>query len=430
MIDPITPEEERAILKDWFETVQFDEESDGIPALDPEPDDEERSSVDAAAIVRWFKHGATGRVPGSTLDFRYAHSNPGAWSKVDASQLGMSVVAAKEIISREADFQELFGDNARYNKYHSNKDGKFTSNPGGGAAKLAKKAVDKIGKDGGGKDGKDGGKNKDDDLIKDPAIRERAKKVESTIGSARKTIATELTETLPGGAWKPERDRIHRDIANELYSKAANVPNDGKVVIAGGLGGAGKTTVLTKHANIDTSNYLTLNPDDVKEVMAKRGLVPDVPGAPELSPMERAALIHEESSRITQMVAAMAYRDKKNVIWDITMSSQKSVQSRLDALKKNGYSEFKGVFVDIPVEVSVSRAMSRYERGAQDYLKGKGEGGRYVPPAIIRAQKTSSGVTVNREVFDGMRDQFNDWAVYDNSVTGRAPELVAKAGAK
>lgn len=35
----VSKAEEKALLKEWFETTSFDKESDGIPALDPEPSD-------------------------------------------------------------------------------------------------------------------------------------------------------------------------------------------------------------------------------------------------------------------------------------------------------------------------------------------------------------------------------------------------------
>jgi len=41
---PFTAEEEAALLKEWFATVGWDEESDGIPSLVPEVDDEEPQS--------------------------------------------------------------------------------------------------------------------------------------------------------------------------------------------------------------------------------------------------------------------------------------------------------------------------------------------------------------------------------------------------
>lgn len=119
------------------------------------------------------------------------------------------------------------------------------------------------------------------------------------------------------------------------------------------------------------------------------------------------------------MLADKAYRDKKNMIWDITMSSGGSVKKRIDALHQHGYNNVRGVFVHIPAETSVERAMARYRRGAEGHLNGEGLGGRYVPPSIIRAQRTSGGSTINREVFNDLKPQFDDWSVYDNS--GSAP---------
>jgi predicted ABC-type ATPase len=251
--------------------------------------------------------------------------------------------------------------------------------------------------------------------------------VEDVIGKARHTLSTDVTYSKDG-AWDPERDKLHRKIAADLYKQASGVPNEGKSVIAGGLGGAGKSTVLRDHAGVDAKNFLTVNPDDIKEEMAARDLIPEVPDHPELSPMERAALVHEESSRIALLLADMAYQDRKNMIWDVTMSSEKSAKSRIDALKRHGYNDVKGVFVDIPVETSVDRALSRYRRGIDQWRAGKGPGGRFVPPSIIRAQKTSSGQTVNRDVFSSLQKEFSDWALYDNSVTGRAPKLVDQGG--
>lgn len=262
--------------------------------------------------------------------------------------------------------------------------------------------------------------------MSDAQFTARRQRVEQVIAAARPHYSTEVTETTPSGRWKPERARIHRQIADDMYAKAAHVPNDGQAVIAGGLGGAGKTTVLSDHAGIDTTKYLTINPDDIKEEMARRGLVPQVPGAPDLSPMERAALIHAESGTIADLIANRAYRDRKNVIWDITMSTVPGTTAIVNQMHRRGY-RIQGVFVDIPVEVAVTRAMRRYRQGVDDYHNGQGLGGRFVPPSVIRAQRTSSGRTVNRQAFTRIRDTFDSWAMYDNSVDGRPPVLIGKS---
>jgi predicted kinase len=220
--------------------------------------------------------------------------------------------------------------------------------------------------------------------------------------------------------WTAERDRVQGLIVADLYEQAKDVPCDHQSIIAGGLGGAGKSTVLSKHADVDLSQYLTINPDTIKEEMARRGLIPEVAG---LSPMEASDLVHEESSAIAKQLARKALADGKNVIWDITMSSRASTEHRIDDLRSAGY-RVDGVFVDIPVETSVRRADARHREGEEDYCAGHGLGGRYVPHEVIRAQADSQWGSKNRRTFEEVSPRFDHWSRYDNSVDGRPPRLV------
>lgn len=259
----------------------------------------------------------------------------------------------------------------------------------------------------------------------DAEFAKRTEMLEKTLD--QKTVDAHSSSTLhkTNGMWNEDRAKMHRDIVDHLFAEKAHVPSEGKAVIAGGLGGAGKTTTLKGHAGINPDDWLTINPDDVKEEMAKRGMVPDVPGHPELSPMERATLIHQESGHIAEMLANKAYDEKKNVIWDITMGHGGWIKDGLlNDLHQRGYNNVRGVFVDIPVETSVQRAMGRYRAGVDEFRAGKPDalGGRYVPPHIIRAQKAGN-TTVNRGVFDELKSLFDDWSLYDNS--GTAPVHIA-----
>lgn len=230
--------------------------------------------------------------------------------------------------------------------------------------------------------------------------------------------------------WTPERKKMHDAIIERLWKEqnADKVPNDGKGLVSGGLGGAGKSTVLGDHAGVDQSQYVTANPDDVKEILATMdGALPEIEG---LSKMEMAALMHEESSDIAMRFAERAYEMRKNLTWDITMASPKSVADRLDQFKANGYTEVDAVFVDIPVETSVQRALDRHTRGLEAHRQGKGLGGRYVPPEIIRKNVDTTGKysSKNRATFESLKDRFNSWGVWDNSVKGRPPVLINGTG--
>jgi predicted kinase len=259
-------------------------------------------------------------------------------------------------------------------------------------------------------------------LITDAEWKEHVADVGVRLDDAREAkLATNIRYTIDsrGKVWSDERDLMHDSVVEDLYSRSHSVPCEGKAIVAGGLGGAGKSTVLSKHAGIDLSRYLTINPDDIKEEMAKRGLIPKVEG---LTPMEASDLVHEESSHIAKRIARRAEADGKNIIWDITMSSLESTEGRITNLRAGGYA-VEGIFVDIPVETSVRRAEARHREGYNDYLDGIGMGGRYVPAELIQAQADPDWGSKNRKTFEEVSHLFDHWSRYDNSVDGRPPVL-------
>ena len=224
-----------------------------------------------------------------------------------------------------------------------------------------------------------------------------------------------------GEAWTPSRREIHETIIEDLYTAAAAVPCEYKAIMAGGLAGAGKTTVLAEQAGIDRSQYLTINPDDIKLEMAQRGLIPSLEG---LSPMEASDLVHEESSHIAKQLAIRARADGKNLIWDITMSSSSSTERRIDDLRASGYQTIEGIFVDIPVEVSMRRTDARHRQDHEKYRLGEGLGGRYVPQEVTMAQADSQWDSKNRRTFEELKPRFNQWTRFDNRVDGHDAVLI------
>jgi predicted kinase len=219
--------------------------------------------------------------------------------------------------------------------------------------------------------------------------------------------------------WTRDRRQLQSEILDTLYEQAASVPNERKAIIVGGMGGAGKTTVLADYAGISRSSYLTINPDDIKLEMAKRGMIPTIEG---LSPMEASDLVHEESSYVARQLAVRAMADGKNVIWDITMSSRVSTEQRIDHLRTADYA-VSGIFVDIPVAVSCARADARHRQDQETYEAGKGLGGRYVPAEVITAQADPDWGSKNRRTFEELKSCFDQWSRFDNGVDGREPVL-------
>lgn len=269
------------------------------------------------------------------------------------------------------------------------------------------------------------------DKLTPEQITKRGKGLDQILREAR-DLATDRTHATRVNkkdvVWSPERDKQHREIVEDVYQRASNVPNDGRAIIMGGPMGAGKTTTLRDHAGIDTGNYLLISPDDMKDELINRGLVPNIPDHPELSPLELSTLVHTETLRLAEMLAQRAYRDKKNVIWDTSMASQRVTGLRIDALDGFGYGHISSIVVDVPPHVSRARAYARYTQGIQDWQNGKGNGGRYIPRSVLDTQHDERGVSWGRDTLRAMKSDFDAWMVYDNSVDGRAPKLIGKSG--
>lgn len=253
---------------------------------------------------------------------------------------------------------------------------------------------------------------------------EHVTKVRERLDKARADgLATELRHTTDPDheQWTEDRAVMHDAIIADLYGAARDVPCERRAILAGGLPGAGKTTVLDHHAGIDRSQYLTINPDEIKSEMAARGMIPEVAG---LTPMEASDLVHEESSYIAKQLALRAMPDGKNVIWDITMASRESTERRIGDLRVAGYFQVEGIFVDIPVDVGIHRSDARHRDGCDRYRAGHGPGGRFVPAEVISSQADPDWGSRNRRTFEQVKPQFDAWSLCDNSVDGRPPVLV------
>jgi predicted kinase len=269
----------------------------------------------------------------------------------------------------------------------------------------------------------DGGPPDDTDWrpLTDAEYAEHVTNVRERLDKARADgLATDRQHTIDParGVWSAERETLQDSIIEDLYRKASGVPCERRAIMAGGPPGAGKSTILDSHAGIDRSQYLTINPDEIKEEMARRDMIPPVDG---LSPMEASDLVHEESSHVAKRLARRAQADGKNVIWDVTMSSRESTEWRINALRTAGYTRVEGIFVDIPVETSVTRASGRHREGHDNYRAGDGLGGRLIPGEMIRAQADPEWGSRNRKTFEEVKQHFNSWQRFDNS--GTSPVL-------
>jgi len=262
-----------------------------------------------------------------------------------------------------------------------------------------------------------------------PSREERAQHITDVLDRIKKAdengLSAEDLHTVDPAKeiWSIERTLQHDSLLTDIYDRAAGVPCEHKAIIAGGLSGAGKSTVLANHPEIDRSQYLTINPDDIKEEMARRNMIPEVEG---LSPMEASDLVHEESSYLARQLALRAQADGKNLIWDITMSDLQKTEKRIHDLREAGYSRIDGIFVEIPIETSLRRTEERYWADQNKWFTGQGVGGRLIPPDVILRQRDDEWGSCNRKTFESIRQTFENWEIRDNSVDDRPARLIRR----
>ena len=236
--------------------------------------------------------------------------------------------------------------------------------------------------------------------------------------------------------WTKERQAIHEEILSELHKKYKNVPSNKKTIFSAGLPGAGKTTVLTQHENLDMKEWAVVSSDDFKEILAKKGHVPEIEG---LTPMESSTLVHQESSYLADRFLRELGQQGKNIIYDFTCKSAKTAKGRIGILTQHGYEtqDMQFVFVDISPEVAKERAKFRYSSGLNEGLKVEQFnqflpeeertipiGGRYLPEAVIDdcAPRGTEFSSKNAESLIELHE-FSDLGlptpkVYDNSGSG------------
>jgi thymidylate kinase len=271
--------------------------------------------------------------------------------------------------------------------------------------------------------------------LDDAEFAERKKHVASQQRQAvREGLDTQHMHTVGHDlkTYTPERAAIHKEIVQEELDKAKDIPREHKAVMTGGLPGAGKSTSLQKLFGKDVDKqYYTVNTDDYKIALAKRGLVPARGGT---SPMELHQLAAKESNDLTNLILAAMTERGTNVIVDGTMTSLPLVQLRADTLRKDGYS-VRAVFVHVPLDTALERADARYRFDMEEYRQGRGMGGRYIPAEFETshfADPHNKKSSLAEKSYHHLRDLgvFDQWDEFDNTVAGQQPKLVRSSSDK
>lgn len=254
---------------------------------------------------------------------------------------------------------------------------------------------------------------------------ERASYVDAKLTDWRdRGIDTQSLYKGKNGEYTASRRKAQEQLMEDLWNRQAEgVPNEGKAIMAGGLGGAGKGFFLREigindRGAEDGQKFFTINPDVIKEEMARRGMIPKLD--PKMTLMELSPLAHEEASAMALKLAKRAYAQKKNVVWDFTMGSVDSVTNkRLNLMRDAGYTSIQGMFIDVSIDKSIAQATSRWQGGLIEFGdEGRHNGGRFLPSGATYSNSPEGTEfrSKNRETFEKVKSQLDGYRVYDNEV--------------
>jgi len=218
-----------------------------------------------------------------------------------------------------------------------------------------------------------------------------------------------------------DREAVHRRIIDHFVN-APGVKSERKLLILGGLPGAGKSSFLKSEegrrqlGDLNLDDYVVVNSDEVKAYMAANGLIPDYRG---LTKGEAVGLYHEEAALLSKAILEKAAAQGKNIVFDTTLKNAEQGEKATMVLDRNGDRyERTALFIDVPVDLAVQRAKYRYHSDTGP------DGGRLVPVGNIAEQTDPTGTyhSKNRAAFEKFKQTMDRWFLVDNS---NGPRLVA-----
>lgn len=255
------------------------------------------------------------------------------------------------------------------------------------------------------------------DRLTDEAFAARQRHVEHAAGQAAKA-------GLETGSTPEQVAAVHESILDEVMRKAQDVPREGKAIVTGGMPGAGKSSSLDRLA--DMSQYYAISPDDFKEALAARGMIPQVK---DLSSMEASSLVGQEAAELAVEARRRLLKQRTNIVRDGTMLDPAELQNLVRELHRHGYT-VHGVFVHVSVETAVERASGRYRGQLEAWRAGMKEtGGRNVASNEMKRTYTvpGTGIALPELSFLRQRHLFDRWDEFDNSGNG-PPRLISSGG--
>lgn len=205
-----------------------------------------------------------------------------------------------------------------------------------------------------------------------------------------------LNIDMETGKYTPERLKLHDKIINSFKEQKPCVQQQPIAILTGGAPGSGKSTFLKKFATwLSSGKLYNIDADAV------RSLLPEYKGW-------NATNTHLETKDIVdRLLQEIGTPCQHDLIYDGTMNKAKNYLPLIDKLKGLGYQTFV-IYIRVPKNVSVERALSRYKRT-----------GRFVPMVVID-EIFEAGETAMRTILE----RVDGYIVVD----GLTQEIVERGG--
>lgn len=214
-------------------------------------------------------------------------------------------------------------------------------------------------------------------------------------------LTTKSEHYLEGqGTYTREREIIHNQIVHDLLKDIAPAPDKPLSIFLGGGSASGKTSIskmLVQSFKDEGEGVILIDSDYIKTKL------PEYKELIRSSPEQAAAILHDESSDISEKLFDFAIQKKVNLIFDGTMKNAEKYSNLIQQVKAKDYST-SIVIADVPLAEAFRRAEIRFQIEK-----------RRVPEEIIRYSHENVPRT-----FLQLKDKVDSFYLYDTS--SRYPE--------
>lgn len=163
-------------------------------------------------------------------------------------------------------------------------------------------------------------------------------------------------------------------------------------IITAGAPGSGKTSMLGELFPA-LGSYRILDADVVKDYLIERALEDGIyddlltyrlADGHTISPRELAALVHNESVQLIDLIRRICVARRENIVVEATLSWEHHGPRLFGELASAGYASLDVLGVDVAPSVAHEQALSRWWSGRAEWTSGAEPlGKRFVPPDAI-----------------------------------------------